>query len=65
MAECEDRGAKEAGKPDYSVPGTYCPITLLNTLGEFLEAVVACRNSYLAMILSRQTMDAFEPNSTG
>ncbi|KAI2739170.1 hypothetical protein DTO013F2_9445 [Penicillium roqueforti] len=35
-------------KPDYSVPGAYRPISLLNTLGKLLEAVMARRLSYLA-----------------
>ncbi|KAJ9481484.1 hypothetical protein VN97_g11989, partial [Penicillium thymicola] len=32
-------------KPDYSVPGAYRPISLLNTLGKLLEAVMARRPS--------------------
>lgn len=39
---------RKPGKPDYSVPGAYRPISLLNTLGKLLEAVVARRLSYLA-----------------
>jgi hypothetical protein len=35
------------GKPDYSNPGAYCLILLLNTLGKLLEAVVAWRLLYL------------------
>ncbi|KAF7184036.1 hypothetical protein CNMCM7691_004595 [Aspergillus felis] len=35
------------GKPDYLNPGAYRPISLLNTLGKLLEAVVARRLSYL------------------
>ena len=35
-------------KPDYSIPGAYRPISLLNTLGKLLEAVIARRLSYLA-----------------
>jgi hypothetical protein len=35
-------------KPDYAVPGAYRPISLLNTLGKLLEAVIAPRLSYLA-----------------
>ena len=38
---------RKPGKPDYSVPGAYRPISLLNTLGKLLEAVVARRLSYL------------------
>lgn len=34
------------GKPDYSVPKAYCPITLLNTLGKLLTAVVAEHLTY-------------------
>jgi ribonuclease HI len=46
------RGAKivvlrKPGKPDYSVPGAYRPISLLNTLGKLLEAVITRRLSYL------------------
>ncbi|OQE11161.1 hypothetical protein PENFLA_c080G07693 [Penicillium flavigenum] len=32
---------RKPGKPDYSVPGAYRPISLLNTLSKLLEAVVA------------------------
>lgn len=39
---------RKPGKPNYSAPGAYRPISLLNTLGKFLEAVVARRLSYLA-----------------
>jgi len=39
---------RKPGKPDYSVPGAYRPISLLNTLGKLLEAVIARRLSYLA-----------------
>ena len=47
------RGAKivvlrKPGKPDYSIPGAYRPISLLNTLGKILEAVIARRLSHLA-----------------
>jgi ribonuclease HI len=47
------RGAKivvlrKPGKPDYSIPGAYRPISLLNTLGKILETVIARRLSYLA-----------------
>jgi ribonuclease HI len=47
------RGAKivvlrKPGKPDYSIPRAYRPISLLNTLGKILEAVMARRLSYLA-----------------
>jgi hypothetical protein len=47
------RGAKivvlrKPGKPDYSIPGAYRPISLLNTLGKVLEAVIARRLSHLA-----------------
>jgi ribonuclease HI len=46
------RGAKivvlrKPGKPDYSIPGAYRPISLLNTLGKLLEAVMARRLSHL------------------
>ena len=39
---------KKPGKPDYSIPGAYRPISLLNTLGKVLEAVMAKRMSYYA-----------------
>ncbi|CAG8068633.1 unnamed protein product, partial [Penicillium nalgiovense] len=39
---------RKPGKPDYSKPGAYRPISLLNTLGKLLEAVMARRLSYLA-----------------
>lgn len=39
---------RKPGKPDYSLPGAYRPISLLNTLGKLLEAVMARRLSYLA-----------------
>jgi hypothetical protein len=47
------RGAKivvlrKPGKPDYSIPGAYRPISLLNILGKLLEAVMARRLLYLA-----------------
>lgn len=39
---------RKPGKPDYTVPEAYRPISLLNTLGKLLEAVIARRLSYLA-----------------
>jgi ribonuclease HI len=39
---------RKPGKPDYSLPGAYRPISLLNRLGKLLEAVMAKRLSYLA-----------------
>ena len=39
---------KKPGKPDYSTPGVYQPILLLNTLGKILEAVIARRLSFWA-----------------
>jgi ribonuclease HI len=39
---------RKPGKPDYATPGAYRPISLLNTLGKLLEAVIARRLSYLA-----------------
>ena len=44
----QDHCVTEAGKPDYSLPGAYRPISLLNALGKLLEAVIARRLSYLA-----------------
>ena len=38
---------RKPGKPDYAMPGAYRPISLLNTLGKLLEAVMARRLSYL------------------
>jgi len=39
---------RKPGKDDYSDPRAYRPITLLNTLGKALEAIVATRLSYAA-----------------
>jgi hypothetical protein len=39
---------RKPGKPDYAIPGSYRPISLLNTLSKLLEAVMAQRLSYLA-----------------
>ncbi|KAI9035202.1 reverse transcriptase family protein [Aspergillus affinis] len=39
---------KKPGKSDYSLPGVYRPISLLNTLGKILEAVIARRLSFWA-----------------
>ena len=39
---------RKPGKPDYTVPKAFRPISLLNTLSKGLEAVVAKRLSYLA-----------------
>ncbi|KAI3055668.1 hypothetical protein CBS147353_11278 [Aspergillus niger] len=39
---------RKPGKSDYSAPGAYRPISLLNTLGKILEAVMARRLSYWA-----------------
>ncbi len=39
---------RKPGKSDYTNPGSYRPISLLNTLGKLLEAVMARRLSYLA-----------------
>jgi hypothetical protein len=39
---------RKRGKPDYSAPGAYRPISLLNTLGKLLEAVMAKLLSYYA-----------------
>ena len=39
---------RKPGKPDYSVPGAYRPISRLNTLGKLLKAVMAQRLSHLA-----------------
>jgi hypothetical protein len=39
---------RKPGKPDYSVPGAYRPISLLNTLGKLLEAMMARRLMYYA-----------------
>jgi ribonuclease HI len=39
---------RKPGKSDYSIPGAYRPISLLNTLGKLLEAVMARRLSYFA-----------------
>lgn len=39
---------RKPGKPDYSAPGAYHPISLLNTLRKLLEALMAKRLSYYA-----------------
>lgn len=39
---------RKPNKSDYSLPNSYRPIALLNTLGKVLEAVIAKRLSYLA-----------------
>jgi hypothetical protein len=39
---------RKPGKPDYSMLGAYHPISLLNTLGKLLEAVIAKRLSFHA-----------------
>ena len=41
---------RKPGKDDYSDPRAYRPITLLNTLGKVLEAIIATRLSYEAEI---------------
>lgn len=37
---------RKPGKADYSEPGAYRPISLLNTLGKLLDSVIARRLSY-------------------
>lgn len=39
---------RKPGKPDYTAPGAYRPISLLNTLGKILKAVMAKRLLYWA-----------------
>jgi len=39
---------RKPGKPDYSIPNAYRPISLLNTLGKLLEGVKARRLSFYA-----------------
>jgi hypothetical protein len=39
---------RKPGKDDYSVPKAWRPITLLNTLGKLLEAIIAARLSQAA-----------------
>lgn len=39
---------RKPGKEDYSIPKSYRPIALLNTLGKALEAVIGTRLMYLA-----------------
>jgi hypothetical protein len=39
---------KKAGKPDYSVPKEYGPISLLNCLGKISEKIMATRLAHLA-----------------
>jgi hypothetical protein len=39
---------RKPGKPDYTIPGAYYLISLLNTLGKVLKAIIAKRLSYYA-----------------
>ena len=39
---------KKAGKPDYSVPKAYRPISLLNCLGKISEKIMATRLAHMA-----------------
>ncbi len=39
---------RKPGKPDYTTPNAYRPISLLNTLGKLLESVMARRLTYYA-----------------
>jgi hypothetical protein len=39
---------RKPGKPDYTVPNAYRPISLLNTLGKLLKGVIARRLSFYA-----------------
>ena len=39
---------KEAGKPDYSAPKAYRPISLLNCLGKISERIMATRLTHMA-----------------
>ena len=48
MEERPDRGAAEAWKTRLLAPGAYRPISLLNTIGKLLEAVMARRLSFFA-----------------
>ncbi|KAI3045365.1 hypothetical protein CBS147353_11800 [Aspergillus niger] len=41
---------RKPGKPNDTIPGAYRPISLLNTLGKILEAVIARRLSYYAEV---------------
>jgi hypothetical protein len=51
---------RKPGKPDYTVPKAYRPISLLSTLGKAMEGVVAERISYLA-----ETHDLLPKNHFG
>lgn len=46
--ESENRGVTETWEARLCCSGAYRPISLLNTLGKLLEAVIARRLSYLA-----------------
>ena len=39
---------KKAGKPDYSAPKAYRPISLLNCLGKISEKIMATRLAHMA-----------------
>ncbi len=40
---------KEGGNRDFTSPKNYGPISLLNTVGKIMEAVLAARISYMAI----------------
>jgi hypothetical protein len=45
---CNTIPSRKPGEADYSAPGAWQPIALLNTLGKVLESVIACRISSLS-----------------
>ncbi len=48
FCHCNTVPVSEPGKEDYSIPGAWQPIALLNTLGKVLESVIAQRVSSLS-----------------
>jgi hypothetical protein len=61
FCHCNTVSLRKPGKGDYSVPGAWRPIALLNTLGKVLESVIARRISMLSKehsLLPAQPMGA-------
>lgn len=39
---------RKLGKDNYTIPGSYRPIGLLNTMGKIMDAIIVYRLSYVA-----------------
>jgi len=55
------------GKDNYTTPKVYRPIILLNTIGKIMDAIIACRLSYLVekyLVLSNIHMGGRKLKST-